>query len=115
MAENEDKDSKTEEATEKKIRDSIEKGQLPFAKEIPVVGSFLAILVFMIFFARDSAMELGSFLSIFLERPDEWSLATEHDAILLYRQVFLEIGKVLVSLMVLLVFAGIATSALQNM
>ena len=115
MAESEDKDSKTEEATEKKIRDSIEKGQLPFAKELPVVGSFLAILVFMIFFARESAIELGGFLSIFLERPDEWSLATEHDAILLYRQVFLEIAKVLVTLMVLLVFAGVAASALQNM
>ena len=93
MAEQTDKDSKTEEATEKKIRDSIEKGQQPFAREVPVVASFLAILVFMIFFAQADAIELGGFLSIFLERPEAWSLATEHDAMLLYRQVFLEIGK----------------------
>jgi flagellar biosynthetic protein FlhB len=32
MAEGVDKDSKTEEATEKKIRDTIEKGKLPHSK-----------------------------------------------------------------------------------
>src|SRR5690606_163998 len=107
MAESEDRESKTEEATEKKIRDSIDKGQLPFARELPVVGSFLAILVFMIFFAQQSVVELGGFLSIFIERPEAWSLATEHDAVLLYRQVFIEIAKVLLTLMVLLIGAGI--------
>jgi flagellar biosynthetic protein FlhB len=114
MAEQADKESKTEEATEKKIRDAVEKGQLPFAKEVPVVGSFLAILVFLIFMAHTGAVELGGFLSMFLERPESWSLATEHDAVLLYRQVFLEIGKLLAGLMALLVAAGIAGSVFQN-
>src|SRR5690606_3534601 len=58
--------------------------------------------------------ELGGFLSMFLERPESWSLATEHDAVLLYRQVFLEIAKLLASLMALLVGAGIAASVIQN-
>ena len=114
MAEQADKESKTEEATEKKIRDAVEKGQLPFAKEVPVVGSFLAILVFLIFIAQSGAIELAGFLSMFLERPESWSLATEHDAVLLYRQVFLEIAKLLASLMALLVGAGIAASVFQN-
>src|SRR5690606_15564813 len=114
MAEQADKESKTEEATEKKIRDAVEKGQLPFAKEVPVVGSFLAILVVLIFMAHTGAVELGGFLSMFLERPESWSLATEHDAVLLYRQVFLEIAKLLAGLMALLVAAGIAGSVFQN-
>jgi len=114
MAEEQDKESKTEEATEKKIRDAVEKGQIPFAKEVPVFGSFLAILVFMIFLAQPTAVELGSFLAMFLERPDTWSLATEHDAVLLYRQVFLEIAKVLGSLMALLIAAGLIASLAQN-
>jgi flagellar biosynthesis protein FlhB len=114
MAEQADKESKTEEATEKKIRDAVEKGQLPFAKEVPVVGSFLAILVFLIFIAHSGAIQLAGFLSMFLERPESWSLATEHDAVLLYRQVFLEIAKLLASLMALLVGAGIAASVFQN-
>lgn len=115
MADESDKESKTEEATEKKIRDSIDKGQVPFAKEVTVVGSFLAILVFMVFLAEPRAVELAGFLSMFLERPEAWSLATEHDAVLLYRQVFLEIAKPLAGLMALLIGAGVAASVFQNM
>src|SRR5690606_26515506 len=103
MADGEDKESKTEEATEKKIRDAMDKGQVPFAKEIPVFGSLLAIMVFVIFLAQPGAIRLGSFLSMFIERADEWSLATEHDAVLLYRQVFLELAKLLAGLMALLI------------
>lgn len=114
MSEKPDKDSKTEEPTEKKIRDAVDKGQLPFAREVPILGSFLAILTFLIFFAQQSAFELAGFLRTFLERPDDWSLATEHDAAMLYRAVFLEVAKVLGTLMVLLVFAGLSASILQN-
>ena len=115
MADESDKDSKTEEATEKKVRDSVEKGQVPFAKEVSVVGSFLAILVFLVFLAEPRAIELGGFLSMFIERPESWTLASEHDAVLLYRQVFIEIVKPLAGLMALLIGAGIAGSILQNM
>ncbi|MBY8917648.1 flagellar biosynthesis protein FlhB [Nitratireductor rhodophyticola] len=114
MAEGADKESKTEEATEKKIRDSIDKGQLPFSKEAPVFASFLAILTFTIFFAQDSAVRLGSFLSIFLERADGWSLETRSDAMAIYQLVFMEIAKVVGIVMLLLVTAGVAASVLQN-
>jgi len=114
MAEAQDKESKTEEATEKKIRDSIEKGQLPFSKEAPVLASFLAVLVFAIFFAEDSAAQLAAFLSIFIERADGWSLDTQADAIAIYRIVFVEIAKVIGIVMVLLIAAGVAASILQN-
>ncbi|MCO6386620.1 MAG: flagellar biosynthesis protein FlhB [Aliihoeflea sp.] len=115
MSENADKDSKTEEATEKKIQDSLDKGQVPVAKEISSVASFLAILTFFMFFVQDSVLELGAFLSIFLERPDEWSLATQPDAVNLYRLVIMEIAKVLVALLVLMMLAGIVASVIQNM
>ncbi|WP_336069379.1 flagellar biosynthesis protein FlhB [Nitratireductor rhodophyticola] len=114
MAEGADKESKTEEATEKKIRDSIDKGQLPFSKEAPIFASFLAILTFTIFFAQDSAVRLGSFLSIFLERADGWSLETRSDAMAIYQLVFMEIAKVVGIVMLLLVAAGVAASVLQN-
>ena len=45
----EDKDSKTEEPTEKKIRDTMEKGKLPVSKEVAIFTSFLAIMVYAIF------------------------------------------------------------------
>lgn len=114
MADAPDKDSKTEEATEKKIRDSVEKGQLPFSKEAPLFASFLAFLIFTLFFAYDQVAGFGGFLSIFLEKPEEWSLNSDLDASALYETVFMEVGKLLVVFITLMVVAGIAGSALQN-
>lgn len=115
MAEDADKDSKTEEATEKKIRDTIEKGKLPVSKEISIFASFLAILTFAVFFAQDSIGRMGGFLSIFMEKPEAWPLGTERDIIELYRVVILEIARILGTMMVLLVVAGVGASVLQNM
>ena len=88
MAESADKDSKTEEATDKKIRDAVEKGQLPHSKEAAILASFVAILIFTVFFARDSAIELSGFLSSFLEKPDAWPLDTEFDVVNLLGRSF---------------------------
>jgi flagellar biosynthetic protein FlhB len=115
MAEDVDKESKTEEATEKKIRDTIEKGQLPHSRETGILASFAAILLFSVFFAGGSISELGSFLSVFLEKPDAWQMDTANDVVELSRMVTLEIGKAVASLMVLLVAAGVGASALQNL
>ncbi|MBO6718559.1 MAG: flagellar biosynthesis protein FlhB [Rhizobiaceae bacterium] len=115
MAEQPDKESKTEEASEKKIRDTIEKGKLPFAREAPIFASFVAILVFAIFFATDSAARMAAFLALFIERPEDWSLGTERDVILIMQIVMYEAGKILAVLMVLLISAALAASVLQNM
>jgi flagellar biosynthesis protein FlhB len=114
MAESVDRDSKTEEPTEKKIRDSIEKGQLPHSKEAPILASFAAILIFTVFFARDSVVELSGFLSTFLEKPEDWPIDTEVDVIGLMRIVFLEIGKAVAALLILLVAAGVTASVFQH-
>jgi flagellar biosynthesis protein FlhB len=115
MAEDVDKESKTEEATEKKIRDTVEKGQLPHSRETGIFASFIAILLFTVFFAGGSITELGTFLSIFLEKPDAWSMDTANDVVALSRLVTLEIGKAVAMLLVLLVVAGVGASAFQNM
>jgi flagellar biosynthesis protein FlhB len=114
MSEESDKDSKTEEATEKKVNDSIEKGQVPFARELPSLATFIAILVFMLFFVQSGAAHLVDFLSVFLERAHEWELGNAHDAALLQRAVFFEVAGVLGLFMTLLMTAGIAASIVQN-
>ena len=114
MAEDSDKDSKTEEASEKKIRDTMDKGQLPFAREAPVLASFLAILVFLMFFAKDSIAQMATFLSIFLEKPEDWPLQNAQDVTLLLRIVAVEMARAVVVLMALLISAALAASTLQN-
>ncbi len=110
-----DKESKTEEATEKKIRDTIEKGKLPHSKETAVLTSFLAILAFTLFYARDGIVGLGVFLSMFLEKPEAWPIDTAADVITLYSSVLYEIGRAVAALLVLLVVAGIGASVFQNL
>ncbi|AZO28139.1 MULTISPECIES: flagellar biosynthesis protein FlhB [unclassified Mesorhizobium] len=114
MAEAVDKDSKTEEATEKKIRDTIEQGKLPHSRETAIFASFLAILVFTVFYAKDAIVNLGMFLAMFLEKPEAWPMDTETDVITLYQQVLIEVGRAVVSLLVLLVVAGVGASVFQN-
>ena len=114
MSEGADKESKTEEATEKKIRDSMDKGQVPFSREAPIFASFSAILVFAVFFAQDSITRLAMFLASFLENPAAWPLATERDAVSLYTAVFLEIGRAVGVVLILLTAFGLAASLFQN-
>lgn len=111
----EDKDSKTEDATEKKVRDTIEKGKLPNSRETALLASFLAILIYTVFYARDAFVDLGVFLSMFLEKPEAWPMDTETDIIELYKVVMMEIGRAVVSLLVLLVVAGVGSSVVQNL
>ena len=115
MAEEADKDSKTEEPTEKKIRDTIEKGKLPQSKESTILASFVAILVFTVFFAKDAVADLGVFLATFLEKPEAWPLAAEADVVALLRAVVVEIAKAAGSIMLLLFVAGVGASAFQNL
>jgi flagellar biosynthetic protein FlhB len=115
MADQVDKDSKTEEATEKKIRDTIEKGKLPHSRETALLASFLAILIYTVFYAKDAFVDLGMFLSVFLEKPETWPMDTESDVIELYKAVMVAIARAVASLLILLVIAGIAASVFQNM
>lgn len=115
MSESADKESKTEDATEKKIRDTVEKGKLPHSKETTILCSFVAILIFAVFFATDSIRDLGVFLALFLEKPDAWPLTTDNDVVILSRLVVMEIGKALASLLILLVVAGVGASVFQNL
>ena len=49
MSEAPDQESKTEEATEKKIRDSLEKGKIPVSREASIFASMVALLVIQSF------------------------------------------------------------------
>ncbi|MEO5759910.1 MAG: flagellar biosynthesis protein FlhB [Mesorhizobium sp.] len=115
MSDGPDKDSKTEDATEKKIRDTVEQGKLPHSREVAILSSFVAILVFTVFYAKDAIVDLGMFLSMFLEKPEAWPMDTETDVIALYKMVIVEVGRAVLSLLVLLTVAGIGASVFQNM
>lgn len=115
MSETADRESKTEEATEKKLRDAVEKGNLPASREAVLLASFVATLVYLVFIVSGNVTELAGFLSVFLEKPEAWPISTAEDVGFLYRIVFVEIARVVGVVLVLLMVAGIAASALQNL
>ena len=115
MAEDQDKDSKTEEPSEKKLRDAMDKGNVPFSRELPLFGSALAILIFFVFFLPAGAARLTSSLVDVFEKPEELSLATGQDAVFLFQHLFMESGAVLLPAFVLMITFGIAASVFQNM
>ena len=57
-----DKESKTEEPTEKKMRDAIEQGNVPFSREAATLASLLGILMVTSFFLVSGVAHLNSSL-----------------------------------------------------
>jgi flagellar biosynthetic protein FlhB len=111
---NEDKDSKTEEATEKKVRDAVEKGNVPFSKELPAFASIVGMIVITSFFIVDGSVELASSLKSFLDDPAQWPLENTADVVQVFGTVNLDAARVLIPAALVLGLAGIASSLAQN-
>jgi flagellar biosynthesis protein FlhB len=114
MSGKEDRESKTEEATEKKLRDAVEKGNVPFSKELPTFGSLLGLLIIMTFFIVDGALELASSMKQFIDDPGRWSLEGTADAVRVFGAVNMDVLRLVLPVVLVLAVAGIASSFLQN-
>ncbi|PRD42686.1 flagellar biosynthesis protein FlhB [Phyllobacterium phragmitis] len=114
MSEAPDKESKTEEATEQKIRNAVEKGNLPFSKEAPILASVIAFLLIAVFIATPSVAKLTFFLAELIDRPEDWLLNSSEDIGQLFQVLAMAAGSALLPILVIIPLAGIAASALQN-
>ncbi|MBZ8131788.1 flagellar biosynthesis protein FlhB [Afifella sp. IM 167] len=110
----EDKESKTEEPTEKKISDAIEKGNTPFSREATVFASMLAILVVLSLLIQSRVVELTNLLVHFIDDPGAFSLANGTETIHLLWRVALESGKTIIPVIAVLGVFGLAGSLFQN-
>jgi flagellar biosynthetic protein FlhB len=114
MAEETDKESKTEEPTEKKIQDAIEKGNIPTSREAPVLASFLAALLIGSFMISASTGRLNSGLMRLIDESGGIRLGNGADALLLTHALGLQTGIFLAPIVVTLALAGVAAAVLQN-
>ena len=113
MAGAEDKESKTEEASEKKIRDAIERGSVPHSREAVTFGSLLGILV-VAGLSSSSIARLRASLQQFVDDPGGWSLENGGDAVRLLGLVGSEVAGLLLPAVAVLCAMGVAASLLQN-
>ncbi|WP_346907395.1 flagellar biosynthesis protein FlhB [uncultured Roseibium sp.] len=114
MAEDTDKDSKTEEPTEKKIQDAIEKGNIPTSKEAPILASFLATLLIGAFIITADTGTLRSALMHLIDNAGGFKLGNGADAILLTHALAMETMRFLAPIIGTLTLAGLAAAFLQN-
>jgi flagellar biosynthetic protein FlhB len=114
MAGEENRESKTEQATEKKLRDAVEKGNVPFSKELPIFSSLLGLLVITSFFMVDRALELTASLKQYLDNPGQWPLESSSDVVHVFSAINLDAARLLTPAIAILAVAGLASSLLQN-
>jgi len=114
MAEEQDKESKTEEASEKKISDAIEKGNTPFSKETPILFSLLATLFIAAFVMPDRMAAMAQQLATIMDQSYEYSLTETGDIYWLIQRIAVIAGVTTIPLFMALIVAAIAGSAAQN-
>ncbi|OJU01910.1 MAG: flagellar biosynthesis protein FlhB [Rhizobium sp. 63-7] len=115
MADDQDKDSKTEAPSEKKIRDAAEKGNIPFSREVTIFASSVAFYIYLIFFIPSGIARIGETLRDLFEQPDQWKIETSTDVLSLFVHIVWESSALLVPAFVLFLVFGVGSSILQNM
>ncbi|GAA0770951.1 flagellar biosynthesis protein FlhB [Roseibium denhamense] len=110
----EDKDSKTEEPTEKKIQDAIEKGNTPVSKEAPVLAMFVGSLLIGSFVISEGTRRLVSNMAHLLDVSGGVNLGNSADALLLSHAVSVQVGVFLAPIVAILSVCGLASAFLQN-
>ena len=114
MSNTEDKESKTEAPSDKKVRDALEKGNIPFSRETPIFASILGILLVLTFVAPNNTRLLTELLSLFIDRPQDFRLNSGADAAALFHAISLEAGMFLVPIVAILAACSLAASIFQN-
>jgi flagellar biosynthetic protein FlhB len=79
MSDEQDPDSKTEEATEKKLHDAIERGVVPVSREVPILASLTGILIAAVYVMPSRGERLAATLARFLDDPAGWRLDRAND------------------------------------
>jgi len=110
----EDHDSKTEEATEKKLLDAKERGDVPHSREATLLAALAAMLVSLVYLVPPGARNLGEALSHLLDDPSGWRIATARDLLLLISPIFLAVAKFLAPILAVVSSFGVAAAIAQN-
>ena len=114
MSEQPDQDSKTEEASEKKISDALKKGNTPVSREVGVFVSLLGMLIIAKFAFWDGALQLSAFLARFVENPGGWRFDESRSVVSLLEMVLHWTFLFLVPIFLILIVGALVGAFMQN-
>ena len=113
MADDND-DDKSEEPTEKKLADAMERGSVPMSREVPFLASLIGYLVLEIYLLPSATPPLVADLARFLDDPSGWRLETGGDATAMLTAVATIVARFVGPAALLLSGLGLAASFLQS-
>jgi flagellar biosynthetic protein FlhB len=109
-----DHEDKTEEPTEKRLHDALEKGEIAFSREAPLFASLSATLVVLVFVLPGRAAELCAGLIGLIGDPAGWRVARGEDVLALAAPLAAAAAEFLWPVVALLGLAGLAASLAQG-
>lgn len=115
MSDAPDKESKTELPSEKKIKDAVEKGNVPFSTEAGILSSFAAFLAVGFLMAAGIAQELTGSMALILENAATYQLSNGADAFQFVLRELKAIFLILLPLLCIISLGGIIGPLGQNM
>lgn len=107
-----DPEDKTEEPTEKRLHDAVERGEVAFSREAPLFASLSATLLVLIFVVPTHAEALLTALVI--DDPAGWRIERGEDVLTLAGPVVSAATRFLMPTVILLTVAGVLASVAQT-
>lgn len=114
MSDAPDKDSKTEQATEKRREEALDRGNTPVSREVSHLGFVFALMAAGAWMALGASGRISAVLTAFVERPGEIHLRSAADVSLLLRALIQELAPLLAPLPVVIVATGLLFQAMQT-
>jgi flagellar biosynthetic protein FlhB len=114
VADGPDKESQTEEATEKRVSDAIEDGNLPVSREASIFATILCMIIVTGFMLRENARLMVLSLQHMFERVGTASFKNGPDAIELTVDVFRQMGSFIGPMLLIFIAGGLVASFAQH-
>jgi flagellar biosynthesis protein FlhB len=114
MSSDVDPEDKTEEPTEKRLHDAVERGEVAFSREAPLFASLSATLLVLIFVIPSHAEALLTALVGLIDDPAGWRIERGEDVLALARPLVDASMHFLMPTVILLTVAGLLGSVAQS-
>jgi flagellar biosynthetic protein FlhB len=115
MADEHDHESKTEEPTEKKLGDAVDKGNVPFSREVVTFGSLAGVLIAAKLMVAPNVASLTTTLRLLFANAGELRLEAHEDAGFLAAAASWHIVLAVMPAMAVIAVCGLVASLMQNM
>ena len=115
MADDQDKDSKTEDPTEKRLNDALEEGNVPFSREVTYVASTFTIALVALIYGQSFSFSVTNTLRSVFANNRDWSLENGENAADLATFIAQTVGVALLPILIPLMVFGLLSAFAQNM